>query len=125
MAPDASTHDHGQEIAPGLSAPAYVEQPEDGERPVPLRHMPERTQDPDDWDVATTEPSDPRAPDDVVARRREAEEDARLGSGADRDDALAVEDEDESAYSTEIEQGAAPPRDGDADGTEFQQDSDG
>ena len=107
---DENPPDAEAEVAPDLPGPAYPEQPEDGERPIPLRRMPERTQDPDDWDVESTETSEPRRPDELVAERQGHEEEARRDGGAERDEALATGTEDESGYSTEIEQGAAQPR---------------
>ena len=102
--------DDGPEVAPRRSGPAYPLQPEDAERPVPARRMPDRTEDPDDWDVESTETSEPRRPDEFVAERQGHEEEARRDGGAERDEALATGTEDESGYSTEIEQGAAAPR---------------
>ena len=104
--------DDGPEVAPRLSGPAYPLQPEDAERPVPARRMPDRTEDPDDWDVESTETSEPRRPDELVAERQGHEEEARRDAGAERDEALATGTDGESGYSTEIEQGAAPPRRG-------------
>ena len=113
---------HAPHVAPELSGPAYPQQPEDAERPIPLRRMPERTQDPADWDVAGEESTRPRRPDDVVADRQRLEAAARDDDGQRRDAALASGTEHESGYSTEIEQGAALPR---RTGAEFQQGSDG
>ncbi len=107
---DENPSDDGSEVAPGLAGPAYPLQPEDAERPVPTRRMPDRTEDPDDWDIESTEPSSQRGVDDVVADRQADEEEARREGDGVRDDALASGTEDESGYSTEIEQGAAPPR---------------
>ncbi len=108
--PDERPPADGSEVAPGLAGPAYPLQPQEAERPVPARRMPDRTEDPDDWDVESTEPSSPRGVDEVVAGRQAAEEDARREGDGVRDDALASGTEEESGYSTEIEQGAAPPR---------------
>lgn len=108
--PDENPPDAGPEIAPRLSGPAYPLQPEDAERPVPARLMPDRTEDPDDWDVESTEPSSQRAVDEVVADRRAAEDHARREDDGVRDEALSSGTEDESAYRTELEQGAAQPR---------------
>jgi hypothetical protein len=121
MTDHETSHDGTPEIAPDLSGPAYPQQPADGERPVPLRRMPERTQDPNDWDVAGTESSQPRDADDVVDERRAQEESARESSD-ERDAALTSGTEHESSYSSEIEQGAAQPR---PDGRAFQQPSHG
>lgn len=107
---DENPPDAEPEAAPDLPGPAYPEQPEDGQRPIPLRRMPEATQDPDDWDVGETEPLRTRQPDEVVAERQRHEERARQDDDARRDAALRTGTEDESGYSTEIEQGAAQPR---------------
>lgn len=112
--PDEHARHDGPDGSPRLSAPAYVQQPEDAERPMAARRMPDRTQNPADWDVESTEPLTPREPDDVVPDRQAAEERARRDSDAQRDEALATGTERESGYSTEIEQGAAQPRPDDA-----------
>jgi hypothetical protein len=109
-------------VAPDLSETAYPQQPEEAERPIPLRRMPERTEDPADWDVAGRESIDRRKPDDVVADRQRREAAARADDDQRCDAALASGAERESGYSTEIEQGAAQPRPTDV---EFQQGSDG
>lgn len=114
--------DHAPHVAPDLSGPAYPQQPEDAERPIPLRRMPERTEDPADWEAVGRESTDPREPDDVVADRHRLEAAARDDDDQRRDAALASGTEHESGYSTEIEQGAAPPR---PTGTEFRRGSDG
>ena len=60
-----------------------------------------------EWDADTLRT---REPDEVVAERQGHEERARQDDDARRDAALRTGTEDESGYSTEIEQGAAQPR---------------
>ena len=99
-----------RDAAAGLEGPPYPEQPVDGERPVPLRGRPERTQDQSDWDSASTEPISPRGPDqggDELARRTSDERRAHADGSSARDRSPASDDE--SSYSTEQEQGAAQP----------------
>lgn len=98
-----------RDAAAGLEGPPYPEQPVDGERPVPLRGRPERTQDQSDWDSTSTEPISSRGPDDgedELARRTSDER----ASHADGDaPGRTPAHDDESSYSTEQEQGAAQP----------------
>lgn len=97
------------ETGAGLSGPPYPQQPVDGERPVPLRGRPERTQDPRDWDMDSTEPLAGRGADagaEELARRTADERGAHADGRADE---RAPRPDDESGYSTEQEQGAAQP----------------
>ena len=98
-----------REAAAGLEGPPYPEQPTDGDRPVPLRGRPERTQDQGDWDSRSTEPVTGRRPgaDEDERARRTAQDRA---SHADGHAVGRVRGrDDESSYSTEQEQGAAQP----------------
>jgi hypothetical protein len=109
-------HDTADDVAPQLPGPPYPEQPLDGERPVPLRGIPDRTQSPDDWDVDAPESTRTRPVDDVAARREDdqASTRARTAEQGDDDRDAATDAAQESAYSTEAEQGASQPgpRDG-------------
>ena len=93
----------------GLSGPPYPQQPVDGERPVPLRGRPERTQDPREWDTASPEPLAGRGPDVVAEELARRTADERSAHADGRADGRAPRPDDESGYSTEQEQGAAQP----------------
>ncbi|HET7900561.1 MAG TPA: hypothetical protein VFL59_05190 [Candidatus Nanopelagicales bacterium] len=93
-----------------MAGPAYPQQPEDAERPVPMRAAPERAQDPEEWDSGSLEPAGQRHVDRVVAQRRADEADARTHGDAAHDEAVDADVQDESGYSTETEQGAMAPR---------------
>lgn len=95
--------------AAGLSGPPYPQQPVDGERPVPLRGRPERTQDPREWDSDSLEPVTGREPDASAEEFARRTKDERASHADGRAGERAPHIDEESSYATEQEQGAAQP----------------
>jgi hypothetical protein len=108
----------GNSRAADAPDPLLPDQPVDAERPMPLRAAPERTNEPGDWDVRTDESSRPRSPEDPGEPVPDP--------GVDLRDHAPGWVEEQSSYSTDLNQGAVHPQgsvDGeadDADGTEAQ-----
>lgn len=87
--------------------PLLPDQPEDAQRPMPLRAAPERTNDPGDWDVRTDETARPRSPEDPGEPLPDTGVDLRQHAP----DGV----EEQSSYSTDLSQGAVHPKGSDSD----------
>lgn len=98
----------GSDALDDTGAP-YVQQPVDGERPLPLRGRPERAQDPGAWESDSTEPIRTRANDAAAEELARHSENERAAHAEGRAGERTPGDNHESSYSSEQEQGAAQP----------------
>ena len=97
------------EDAAGPDGTPYPAQPVDGERPVPLRGRPERTQDPQDWNSSSLAPITGRSADEAAEELVRRTQDVRASLAEGRAGEPAPASDEESSYASEQEQGAAQP----------------
>jgi hypothetical protein len=95
-----------------VSEEAPAQPPLDAQRPVPLRTAPEGSSDPADWaeEGVDTERASRYTDDEVMNERRRLEHGDRAArASGDPQSQQGSGTDEESAYSTENDQGAAQP----------------